>query len=160
MRVLLNILGSVAVLVLSFWLTLVAIDNWPAPKPSDFDIAMQREGLTLSASDSIASSVDSVRRLSDGRLVLSGWAVDKASGQPVSIRVLNGDKLDFVAMTKGPRADVTKALRLSPEQTKDVAFSGTSERPISCEGDDEFTIVAVDQKKQVSVLSKAAMPRC
>ena len=71
MRTLLTALGGLAVLVLSFWLTLTAIDNWPQPAASDFDVAMAAEGFTMS--DTIIGSVDVVERDATGRLQLTGF---------------------------------------------------------------------------------------
>src|SRR5258708_468692 len=101
MRILLNVLGGAAVLVWSFWITLMALDNWPVRRPSDFEIAVEREGLTRSAS--IIGYIDIVRRDPDGRLALAGWAFDKELGQPVSVRALIGGTFEPVAVTKGPR---------------------------------------------------------
>jgi hypothetical protein len=156
MRTLLNIVGGLAVLVLSFWATLKVIDNWPQPAPSEFDIAMAAEGFSMS--DAIVGSVDVIQRDAMGRLQLAGWAFDKELAQPVSVLVLVGAKFEPVAVTKGARPDVTLTLKQSAEQTKNVVFTGLTGRPVDC---GPFTIVAVNQNKRLSVLALDIMaPRC
>ena len=156
MRTLLTALGGLAVLVLSFWLTLTAIDNWPQPAPSDFDVAMAAEGFTMS--DTIVGSVDVVQRDATGRLQLTGWAFDKELAQPVSVLVLVGAKFEPVAVTKGARPDVTMALKQPAEQTKNVVFTGLTGRPVDC---GPFTVVAVNHNKRLSVLALDIMAsRC
>src|SRR5215470_11624555 len=61
----------IGAVVMAFWLSLVGTDKGPAPNPSDFQIAMERQGLTRS--HSIHGNVGGVRRDPDGRLTLTGW---------------------------------------------------------------------------------------
>jgi hypothetical protein len=156
MRAVLTVLGGLAVLVLSFWLTLKAIDNWPQPAPSDLEVAMAADGFTMS--EAIVGSVDVIKRDPSGRLQLAGWAFDKELAQPVSVFVLIGDKLRQIAVTNGPRADVTLSLKQPPEQTKNVAFTGLTNEAVDC---GPHTIVAVNQKKHLSILAADVMvPGC
>lgn len=143
-------------LVVSFWLTLKIIDNWPQPARSNFNIAMAAGGYT--ASDGITGSVDVIQRDPSGRLQLAGWAFDEELAQPVSVLVLVGTKFEQIAVTSGPRPDVTISLKQAAERTKNVAFTGLTNQPVDC---GPHTIVAANQKKQLSILAVDIMvPRC
>lgn len=153
MSVSFRIFGGLFIILMSFWITsavLEAIDYMRTRKTSQLEIAIQSAGLTRSAV--ITGNVDSVRQDADGRLTLDGWAYDKELGQSVSVLALVDGKLDPIAVTKGARQDVTKALGLSQEQTKDVAFSGRTERTVNCGLNGNLTVVAVNQKKHLSVI--------
>jgi len=156
MRALAIVAGGLTVLVLSFWLTLKVTDNWPQPGGADLETAMAADGLTMS--DAIVGSVDVVQRDPSGRLHLAGWAFDKELAQPVSVRVLVGATLQQIAVTKGPRLDVTAALKQSPQKTENIAFAGLTNRPVDC---GPHTVVAVNQQKHLAILASALMvPRC
>src|SRR5262249_54562871 len=142
MRAAVTVVGGLAVLVLSFWLTLKVIDNWPQPEASDFDVAMQADGFTMS--DAIVGAVDVIERDPSGRLQLQGWAFDKELTEPVSVLVLIGPKFQQIAVTDGPRPDVATSFRLSPERAKSIAFAGLTSQPVDC---GPHTIVAVNQSK-------------
>jgi hypothetical protein len=149
----LKVMLGVGVLAISFWITLLATE---APPPSDLDIAAADEG--LSKSDAVSGSVDSIERDRAGRLRLIGWAFDKELAQPVSIRVLNGVKFEQIAVTNGARTDVTQALKETAERTKNVTFTGLTQKAADC---GPFTIVGVNQKKHLSILASDLMvPRC
>jgi hypothetical protein len=150
-----TVAGGLAVLVGSFWLTLKIIDG-PQSGTSDLDLAMAADGFTMS--DAIIGAVDVIRRDPSGRLQLAGWAFDKELAQPVSVLVLVGAKFQQIAVTNGPRPDVTASLKQSPEQTKNIAFTALTNQPVDC---GPHTIVAVNQKKHLSILASALMvPRC
>jgi hypothetical protein len=156
MRVLLTVLGGSVVLVLSFWITLKTIDKWPGARPSELEIAMAPEGITIA--DTVTGSIDKIEKDPSGRLELAGWAFDNELAEPVSILVLIGTKFDFIATTQGARDDVTLALKRSPEQTKNVVFAGRTTGLIGCS---PFTVVAVNRNKHLSVLaSDLTAPRC
>ena len=154
-----TVAGGLAILVGFFWLTLKIIDG-PQLGTSDFDLAMAADGFTLS--DAIVGSVDVIQRDPGRRLQLSGWAFDKELAQPVSVLVLVGSKFHQIAITQGPRPDVTMSLgtflKQSPERTKNVVFTGLTSKPADC---GPHTIVAVNQKKHLSILASDVMvPRC
>ena len=156
MRAVVSVVGGLAVLVLSFWLTLKVIDNWPQPGPSDFDIATAADGFVLS--DAVVGSLDVIERDASGRLQVAGWAFDKEQAQPVAVMVLIGSKFQQVAVTNGPRLDVTMSLGVSPERTRNVAFTGLTNQPVDC---GPHTIVAVNQNKRMAILGSDVMvPRC
>ena len=156
MRAVARVAGGLGVLALSFWLTLKVIDNWPHQGPSELDVAMAADGFTLS--DAVVGAVDIVQRDKSGRLQLAGWAFDKELAQPVSVFVLIDAKFQQIAITNGPRLDVTAALKQPPEQTKNVAFTGQTNQPVDC---GPHTVVAVNQKKHLAILGSDIMvPRC
>jgi hypothetical protein len=147
--------GGLAVLVVSFWLTLKVIDG-PQLGGTDFDLAMAADGFT--SSDAVIGLVDTIRRDADGRLQLEGWAFDKELAQPVSVFVLVGTKLQQIAVTNGSRPDVTAALHQSSERTKNVTFTGVTAQPLGC---GPHTIVGVNQNKRLSIIASNLMvPRC
>ena len=155
MKAVATVAGGLAVLVVSFWLTLNIIDG-PQFARTDFDLAMAADGLSLS--DAVVGSVDVIQRDPSGRLQLAGWAFDQELAQPVAVLVLVGGKFQQIAVTSGPRADVTVTLKKSPEQTKNIVFTGLTNQPVDC---GPHTIVAVNQKKHLSILGAALMvPRC
>ena len=147
--------GGLAILVASFWLTLKVIDG-PQFGRADLESAMATGGFILS--DAVAGSVDMIQRDPSGRLELGGWAFDKELGEPVVVLVLIGEKFQQIAVTSGPRPDVTASLKRSPEQTKDIAFTGLTDKPANC---GPHTVVAVNKKKHLSIIGTDIMvPRC
>ncbi len=156
MKALATAAGGLAILVGSFWLTLKVIDGPLATSSSDLDTAMASEGYTLS--DAIVGSVDVIQHDPTGRLQVAGWAFDKELAEPVRVMVLVGTRFQQIAITKGPRPDVTIALKELPERTKDVAFAGLTSAPADC---GPHTIVGVNQKKHLSILAPDLMvSRC
>jgi hypothetical protein len=155
MKAVATVAGGLAVLVVSFWLTLKIIDG-PQFARADIDHAMATDGFTLS--DAVVGSVDMIQRDPSGRLHLEGWAFDKELAQPVAVLVLVGGKFQQIAVTSGPRDDVTASLKQSPEQTKNIAFTGLTNQPVDC---GPHTIVAVNQNKHLAILGSDMMvPRC
>jgi hypothetical protein len=155
MKAVATVAGGLAVLVGSFWLTLKIIDGPQFANP-DFDLAMAADGVTMS--DAIVGSVDVIQRDPSGRLQLAGWAFDKELAQPVSVLVLVGGKFQQIAVTNGPRLDVTASLKQSPARTKNIAFTGLTNQPVDC---GPHTIVGVNQNKHLSILASNLMvPRC
>jgi len=156
MRTVATVAGGLAVLVTSFWFTLKLIDSFPPPDQTDLGLAMVADGVTISAA--VVGSVDAIQRDPSGRLQLEGWAFDRELGQPVSVLVLVGTKFQQIAMTNGPRADVTAALKEPAERTKNIAFKGETNQPLHC---GPHTIVAINQKKHLAVIASDLMvPRC
>jgi len=153
-----TVAGGLAILVASFWLTLKVTD---APQYGatrvDFDLALAADGFTLS--NSIIGSIDGIQRDPGGRLQLTGWAFDKElAPQPVAVLVLVGKRFQQIAVTSGSRPDVTASLKESPEQTRNVAFTGLTSQRVDC---GPHTVVAVNQNKHLTVLSADLMvPHC
>jgi len=153
------VLTALAVVAVFFGGTLFILDDWNDLTQSDLQAAMKKSGYTLS--DAIVANIDDARRDFQGRLSATGWAVDKELGQPVSIYVVLGQEFVLVATTKGARSDVTNALHLSAEQTKDVAFSGHTERPIDCKVLPHAPIVAVNRNKHLlKIVDGLRIPLC
>ena len=133
-------------------------DQGFAPHPSDYQIATQRQGWTRSTS--IVGSLSKVGRESDGRLALSGWAYDKKYEEPLSVFAFVGGVFEPLGITKGARDDVRTFLHLSPEQAKNVVFSGQVERRVDCATDSVVKIVAVNQRKQLAIIERLLVPGC
>ena len=154
MTIIVRAFAGLAVLTLSFVLTLLIIDY--TPEPSAMDLAMAAEGLT--AADAVVGYVDLAKRDPAGRLELTGWAFDKELANPVSVQVLVGTKFEPIAITNGAREDVTRALQESPERTKNVAFTGRTDRPVDC---GSYTIVGVNHRNHMSILVPSLdLPGC
>jgi hypothetical protein len=155
MKAVATVAGGLAVLVVSFWLTLSIIDG-PQFGRTDLDLAIAADGFTLS--DAVVGSVDVIQRLPNGHLLLAGWAFDKEAAKPVAVLVLVGAKFQQIAVTSGPRPDVTESLKQSPEQTKNIAFTGLTDKPLDC---GPHTVVAVNQNKHLVILGTGLkVPRC
>lgn len=146
------------VIVLSFVFSLLGIDRKFAPNLSDYQIAMQRQGLTRSTS--IIGSVSSVRRGPDGQLALTGWAFDRELGQSVSVFAFVNGVFEPIAITKGSRHDVSEMLHLSAEQGTNVVFSGRIERLVNCESGSVFKVVAINQRKHLTIIDRVQKPGC
>ena len=129
-----------------------------APNPSDYQIAVERQGLTRSTS--IVGSLSKVGRDSDGRLALSGWAYDKEYDEPLSVFAFVGGVFEPLGITKGARDEIRRIFHLSPAQAKDVVFSGRVERPVNCASDGVVKIVAVNQRKQLAIIERLRVPEC
>jgi hypothetical protein len=51
-------------------------------------------------------------------------------------------------------------LHLSPEQAKNVLFSGQLERRVDCARDSVVKIVAVNQRKRITIIERLRIPEC
>jgi hypothetical protein len=129
-----------------------------APRLSDYQIATQHQGWTRSTS--IVGSISKVGRESDGRLALSGWAYDKKYEEPLSVFAFVGGVFEPLGLTKGARDDVRTFLHLSPEQAKNVVFSGQVDHRVDCATDSVVKIVAVNQRKQLAIIERLRIPEC
>jgi hypothetical protein len=103
-----------------------------------------------------------IKRDANGRLQLAGWAFDKELAEPVAVLVLVGAKFEQIAITQGPRPDVTMSLEMSlkqpPERTKNVAFTGLTKQPVDC---GPHLIAGVNQRRHLSILAADLMvPGC
>jgi hypothetical protein len=101
-----------------------------------------------------------VGRESEGRLTLSGWAYDKEYDEPLSVFAFVGGVFEPLGITKGARDDVRTIFHLSPEQAKNVRFSGQVERRVDCATDSVVKIVAVNQRKQRAIIDRLRIPEC
>jgi hypothetical protein len=144
------------VVVGSLWISLTGSDQGFAPHPSDYQIAAQRQGWTRSTS--IVGSIS--WRESDGRLILTGWAYDKEHDEPLSVFAFVGGVFEPLGITQGAMDEVRTLLHLSPEQAKNVVFSGEVERPVDCATDSVVKIVAVNQRKQIAIIERLRVPGC
>ncbi len=133
-------------------------DQGFAPHLSDYQIATQRQGWTRSTL--IVGSLSKVGQESDGRLVLSGWAYDRKYDEPLSVFAFVGGVFEPIGITQGARDDIRRIFHLSPEQAKNVVFSGRVERPVNCAPDGIVKIVAVNQRKQHAIIERLRVPEC
>jgi hypothetical protein len=127
---LLNIIGGLVVIVVSFLITL-----WlTAPTPADLlakhvmpDDASVRAAATLeglSESPDVKGIIDGATRKDESTVTLSGWAAD-LGGLRVTVLVLVDGKTVMNERTTGPpRPDVVQALGLPATGALDVQFKG------------------------------------
>ena len=108
----------------------------------------------------IVGSLSKVGQESDGRLVLSGWAYDRKYDEPLSVFAFVGGVFEPIGITQGARDDIRRIFHLSPEQAKNVVFSGRVERPVNCAPDGIVKIVAVNQRKQHAIIERLRVPEC
>jgi hypothetical protein len=144
------------VVVGSLWISLTGGDQGFAPHPSDYQIAAQRQGWTRSTS--IVGSFS--WREADGRLILTGWVYDKEYDKPLSVFAFVGGVFEPLGVTEGAWDYVRTIFHLSPEQAKNVYFSGQVERRIDCQTDSIVKIVAVNQRKQLAIVERLRVPEC
>jgi hypothetical protein len=128
-----------------------------APHPSAYQIETQRRGWTRSTL--IVGLLTKAGR-PDGRLTVAGWAYDKEHEEPLSVFAFMGGVFEPLGITQGARDDVRTFFHLSPEQAKDVGFSGQVERPVDCATDSVIKIVAVNRHKQLAIIERLRIPEC
>ena len=109
----------------TFGIGQTAGDQGFAPRPSDYQIATQRQGWTRSTS--IVGSIS--WRESDGRLILTGWVYDKEYDEPLSVYAFAGGIFEPLGTTKGAWDYVRAIFHLSPEQAKNVLRLGPDGTP-------------------------------
>ena len=67
----------------------------------------------------------------------------------------------FSSPSASPKAqDIRTIFHLSPEQAKNVVFSGQVERRVDCATDSVVKIVAVNQRKQLAIIERLLVPGC
>jgi hypothetical protein len=80
--------------------------------------------------------------------------------EPLSVFAFVGGVFEPLGITKGAWDYVRTIFHLSPEQAKNVYFSGQVERRIDCETDGFVKIVAVNQRKQLAIIERLRVPEC
>lgn len=96
----------------------------------------------------IHSVIDVLQRLPDGRLYLSGWAVDiREPDKPVSVFLIIPKKIVFTIDTHARRDDVAEALRLPLDLIK-PGFHYTYDHTVSCDLARDLFIIVANAKRE------------
>jgi hypothetical protein len=158
-------LAGLGVIVISFWITLMALryfaDARGAFAKLDFStpdrLAETARSAGFTESTTIVGNIDGANRQQTGVLEAGGWALDReSSGNPVLVFVIVNGHAVLSAEPKGPRSDVAATLKLPPQVATDIAWSGTSIEMFSCGADRSAMGIAVNQKKQFAIITRRA----
>jgi hypothetical protein len=171
------VLGGLAVLAASFFVTLFLLRNgiWvPTDDPaeqlarlnahdaSELEQAAAQAG--LKKSDAIHGWIDRASRAPDGRLSVSGWAADgHGDGKPISIAVLLNGRVLLRMRTKGSRDDIKAYAQRTfgrPEVARDVLGEGVSEKPVSCSDVNKLLIVGISNRGEFHSVPGSAVGGC
>jgi hypothetical protein len=172
------VLGGLAVLAASFFVTLFLLRNgiWiPGDDPaeqlarlnahdaSELEQAAARAG--LKKSDAIVGWIDRVSRGADGRLNVSGWAADGlGDGKPISIAILLNGRVLLRMNTKGSEDKVKAYLQGvgfgRPEVAQNVLAEGVSEKPVSCSDMNRLLTVGISNRGEFRRLGSNAVAGC
>jgi len=172
------VLGGLAVLAASFFVTLFLLRNgiWvPTDDPaeqlarlnahdaSELEQAAARAG--LKKSDAIVGWIERVSRAPDGRLNVSGWATDGlGDGKPISIAVLLNGRVLLRMSTKGSRDDIKANLqRLGfdrSEAAQNVLAEGISEKTVSCGDVKGLLTVGINNRGEFHWIGSNAVGGC
>jgi len=160
----LRAIGALAIVVVSFWITLKVLREWDAEDPTapfvkmdvqtqaTFERTAPSAGFTKSST--IVGYIDVARRQPTGVIEVAGWAVDRnATGNPVYLYIIVNGRPILRAAAKGPRNDVAGSLKLAPDLAANVAVAGTSTIKISCDLEKSAMAVVLNQNKQYSIIN-------
>jgi hypothetical protein len=163
---LLKIVGALAVVVLSFSITLYILKSWS--RSSADQVAARLASLNVSElsalepaaanaglakSDTIRGWMGHISREADGRLQVSGWATDGAGdGRPIAVFALLNGKVLLRMDAKGSLDEIRAHLpRLGfprPEVAQEVLVEGVSEESIACRDVNRLIAVAINAQGQ------------
>jgi len=148
-------IGGALIVILSFSLTLWLTEpELPAPERIGLfkaatgivDEASMNEAARaagLKNSPYVRGAIDGLNRLDGNTVNISGWATETVTivskGAPVLLMAFSQGRNVLAAETKGARPDVTATLNLSPEASRDVAFSAR----LNCTPRAKLIVVAV-----------------
>jgi hypothetical protein len=130
----------IAVLIVSFFVTLWWIDTSQPPRPrfegpaaeelakhrisSYSDLRQVAAELGLVLSNSMKANIDGIRRISDREVTTTGWLADPEGDEtPLKLVIFVGGARVALTETKGERPDVRDALNLGFGSEKNVGFA-------------------------------------
>ncbi len=100
--------------------------------------AVQTAGLR--GTSDVKGAIESLTRIDDARVAITGWAADKTASSPsLTIVAFAGGRHAMTAVTNGPRKDVARMLGLSDANTRYVSFEAT----LACSPHQNLVVVAV-----------------
>jgi hypothetical protein len=108
---------------------------------------------TLAVDDSIVGDINLVKRGTDGRLHLVGWALDRQDiSSSLDVFLVVPQKLVFMSSTGQKRDDVTKHFHM-PREAAFPGFDAIFENRFDCNYNQKGPfLVAINQRKQFSVI--------
>jgi len=165
MTVALKIVGSLAIVAISFWATLAVLNYWQE-QPANTLARLERLNLRdaaaferaapdigLKKSDNMIGWVEGVLHEKDSRLTVRGWAADRAgTGDPITVIVLGKGKVLLTIVPSGPRDELTKTWGFSPAVARNVDVKGTSTNPIACTEIEDPLVISLNQKGEYGIM--------
>jgi hypothetical protein len=134
--------------------------------PDEGILSAAAKAAGLQPSDRLKGYIEEATRLNSAYVKIRGWAADElGEDDPIAILVFAGcpdgpppcrtrGKNVFVTQTKGPRPDVTDALKLSKAAAANTAFEGR----LSCNPGQPLLVVAVTQTDLYGALGSLVCP--
>src|ERR1043166_6660423 len=175
---LLKIVGALAVVVLSFSITLYILKSWSGSSADQVALRLARLNVSdlsalepaaanagLAKSDAIRGWMERISREADGRLQVSGWATDGAGdGRPIAVFALLNGKVLLRMDAKGSRDDIKAHLpRLGvprPEVAQEVLVQGLSQETASCRDIARLIMVGINGQGQFHSLRGNPVQGC
>jgi hypothetical protein len=115
--------------------------------------AVQTAGLR--GTSDVKGVIESLSRIDDQRVTVTGWAVDRTASSPwLTIIAFAGGRHAMTAVTNGPRKDVAQMLGLSDASARSVAFEAT----VACSPNQNLIIVAITADRTYSQFRSLTCP--
>lgn len=125
------------------------------PISSSADLAKSAQNANLILSRRLLGNVDSIRRMDEREVELSGWAADRqGDSTPLEVLIFVAGRLVATTHTKGERADVTAAIHLGFSARSNVALTAN----FTCRAGDQPIVVVLGKEKQYVPLQSAPCP--
>lgn len=125
------------------------------PISDSSDLAKSAQNANLSLSRRLSGYVDSIRRIDEREMELSGWAADRqGDSTPLEVLIFVAGRLAATTRTNGERADVTAAMHLGLGARSNVAFTAN----FTCRTGDQPIVVVLGKEKQYVPLQSAPCP--
>jgi len=125
------------------------------PISDSSDLAKSAQNANLILSRRLSGYVDSIRRIDEREVELSGWAADRqGDSTPLEVLIFVAGRLAATTHTQGERADVTAAIHLGLGARSNVALTAN----FTCRTGDQPIVVALGKEKQYVPLQSGPCP--
>jgi hypothetical protein len=125
------------------------------PISDSSDLAKSAQNANLSLSRRLLGYVDSIRRIDEREVELSGWAADRqGDSTPLEVLIFVAGRLAATTHTNGERADVTATMHLGFGARSNVALTAN----FTCQTGDQPIVVVLGKEKQYVPLQSAPCP--
>jgi hypothetical protein len=125
------------------------------PISDSSDLAKSAQNANLILSRRLSGYVDSIRRIDEREVELSGWAADRqGDATPLEVLIFVAGRLAATTHTKGERPDVTAAIHLGFGARSNVALTVN----FTCRKGDQPIVVVLGKEKQYVPLQSAPCP--
>jgi hypothetical protein len=126
-----------------------------APVAGSAELLAAIDAAGLARSELVRGNIDTLNRLDGSRVAMSGWAAQvNGVGSPLSVMAFPDAQHVFQTETKGERADVTSALRLSAGAAANVGFALV----LSCRPGQRVMVIAATQSNLFTPLEAPVCP--